>query len=103
MAKYELAALLGKTLTEIDEIPYQELIGWYAFLERRPIGWREDNRAAVIAMSFGGSDKIKPEDLFPSLAALKKKEPKEDKTIANKFFERFGHTLTEKDTWKKHA
>lgn len=98
MAKHELGVLLGKTISEIDQIPYVELLSWFAFLEQRPIGWREDNRASVIAMSMGGSDKIKPEDLFQSLKQLKKGAEEKDTstTVAKKFMDRFGDKLTQK-------
>lgn len=55
-------------------MPYLELRGWMEFFRRRPIGWREDNRTALIMRSFGVKEK--PEAIFPSLAALKDNAPK---------------------------
>ncbi len=49
---------------------YEEILGWFEYFKRRPLGWREDNRAAMIIMSSGA--KIKPDEIFPSLAALRK-------------------------------
>lgn len=33
MAMYSLAEVLGKTLGEIGEIPYDEFIGWIAYFK----------------------------------------------------------------------
>jgi len=59
------------------------------------MGWREDNRAAVIAMSMGGG-KLKPEDLFGSLKVIKEQSVDEPKSVAQKFFDRFSERMTEK-------
>ena len=67
---YELAFMLGVTREHLENLSYQEIIGWQEYFRRRPFGWREDNRAATIAMSMGGG-KMKPEDLFYSLKILK--------------------------------
>ncbi len=73
------------------------MLGWQEYFSRRPIGWREDNRAAVIAMSFGG--KVKPEDLFESLKVLRKdiSTNSSTKNIAEKLFDRFASRFTEKE------
>ena len=54
----------------MSEMPYTEFCKWMEFLSERPPGWREDNRAAAIVISNGA--KVKPEVLFPSLAAVNK-------------------------------
>lgn len=61
----------------MKEIPYDELLGWYAYFERRPIGWREDDRTSKLLQ--GAGVKAKPTDLFPSLKAIytASKEPAE--------------------------
>lgn len=67
------------------------------YFRRRPIGWREDNRAAVVAMSMAGS-KVKPEDLFHSLKIIKQESQRtdtENKTLGEQFFERFSSRMTE--------
>ena len=51
-------------------MPNEELIGWFEYMQRRPFGWQSDNRAAVIALSFGGGKNTKPQDLFPSIKAV---------------------------------
>jgi len=53
----------------LTEMPYEELLGWYEYLDKRPAGWREDQRAALIMMSFGV--KSTPDKLFSSLAKMK--------------------------------
>jgi hypothetical protein len=60
------------------------------------MGWKEDNRAAIIALSQSGG-KAKPEDLFQSLAVIKAASRSTGKTVAEKFFERFSNKFTEKE------
>lgn len=91
-------------MTEINAIPYEELLQWYRFLELRPIGWREDNRAAIVAMSLGGSKDIKPGDLFASLRQIEKQQVARNKTnFAEKFMNRFSNKLSEKKVVEEHA
>lgn len=49
-------------------MPYEEMLCWFAYLERRPIGWREDLRTSYLLQAQGS--KQKPSDIFPSLAAV---------------------------------
>ena len=71
LALYEVAFLLGKTVTELrEDIPFRELQGWFDYLERRPAGWRDDQRTAMLLSAQGVKEK--PTSIFPSLAALKK-------------------------------
>jgi hypothetical protein len=55
----------------IDEMPYDELIGWMAYLDERPIGWREDLRTYRFLQTQGAKEK--PGAYFPSLAMLDRK------------------------------
>jgi hypothetical protein len=72
MEIYEIAYNLRIPLyVLLNEMPYDELRGWNLFFLQRPIGWREDNRTALNMMAFAG-DAIKPENIFPSLATMKK-------------------------------
>ena len=48
-----------------QEMPYDELVRWYAYFEKRPIGWREDDRAAKQIQAAGVKEKVW--NLFPSL------------------------------------
>lgn len=84
------------------ELDYEELLGWMEYFRRRPVGWRADNRAAIIAMSSMGGGKLKPEDLFDSLRVLKTESSarKEDTQAANfaaKFFDKFSARFTEEN------
>lgn len=65
---YELAYLLHQPLGVILDMPYDEMLGWFQYFERRPVGWREDNRAVKILQSNGV--KAKPSDIFSSLAVI---------------------------------
>ncbi len=86
------------TLRELNDLEYEEVLGWSEYFRRRPLGWREDNRAAVIAMSFGGG-KIRPEDLFSSLKTLKEETRDSSSTVSEKFFERFKQKFTERELY----
>lgn len=55
-------------------MPYEELLKWIKFFESRPFGWREDQRTYMVLSALGY--KGKPEDIFPSIAMLKKSEQK---------------------------
>jgi hypothetical protein len=49
---------------------YEEILGWFNYFKRRPVGWREDNRTAISIQATGAE--IVPEQAFSSLASLKK-------------------------------
>jgi len=83
------------------DLPFDELQGWMEYFRRRPVGWRADNRAAIIAMSSLGGGKLKPEDLFESLRVIKDEAKKSEEQgvgnkVAQKFLEKFGNKLSEK-------
>jgi hypothetical protein len=80
------------------------LIGWSEYFRRRPIGWRADNRAAVIAMSFGGG-KLKPEDLFSSLKTIREDTLSKENhsNIGQKFFDRFKNRFSEKGLYDEYG
>jgi hypothetical protein len=70
----------------IDEMPQSELIGWGRYFKKRPYGWREDQRTAMMLQVSGY--KGKPEDLFNSLKQLKEGIPAEIKALPKgKFLE----------------
>lgn len=74
MAIYEVAFLLSKSVAELrDDMSLQELQGWFDYFERRPAGWREDQRTAMLLNVQGV--KKSPAELFPALAALSKPDP----------------------------
>jgi hypothetical protein len=56
----------------LDEMPYEELLEWGLYFQERPIGWREDQRTAMLLNAAGVKEK--PHKLFSSLAQMKKNE-----------------------------
>ena len=53
---------------KLVEMPYDELQGWFAYFEARPVGWREDDRTMKLLQVQGV--KAKPAEIFSSLAQL---------------------------------
>lgn len=53
---------------ELVKMPYEEFLGWIAYFEQRPVGWREDIRTMKLLQSNGV--KARPETLFDSLAQM---------------------------------
>jgi len=52
----------------LQEMPYDEFISWMAYLEKRPIGWRDDDRAFKFLQTQGV--KQKPWEVFGSLQPI---------------------------------
>jgi hypothetical protein len=86
----------------LNNLEYEELLGWFEYFRRRPLGWREDNRAAIMAMSFGGS-KLKPSDLFSSLKIIEEEAKATDASLSvgQKFFNRFKNRFTEESPFNE--
>jgi hypothetical protein len=40
-----------------EEMTYEELLGWYNYFERRPVGWREDDRIYKVLQTQGAKEK----------------------------------------------
>jgi hypothetical protein len=77
---YELAFHLGKTAYELqNEMTYDEFLKWIDYFDRRPFGWREDLRFAMIMQIAG--DKRKPDQIYPSLAAIFKPIEREENPL----------------------
>jgi hypothetical protein len=53
---------------QILEMPYEEFLGWFKYFNMRPVGWREDNRTAMLLNAQGV--KKKPQELFSSLKTV---------------------------------
>ncbi len=49
-------------------MPYEELLDWFEYFDRRPIGWREDDRTSKLLQAQGVKEK--PYVLFPSLKKI---------------------------------
>jgi len=77
---FEIAYQLGIPVYKIiDEMPHQELKQWMTFFKRRPVGWREDQRTAMLMKVWGF--KGQPESIFPALKQLKENIPAEIKEL----------------------
>ena len=69
----------------LDEMPYEELLGWYAYLDLRPIEWRDDDRSFKFLQTQGY--KGKPWEVFPSLEKIYKQQtPLEEGQISSRNF-----------------
>jgi hypothetical protein len=57
----------------LDEMPHEEMVGWFKYLAVRPYGWREDYRTfSLMASSNMSGSKLRPEEVFESLAVILK-------------------------------
>ena len=66
---YELAYTLGIPVYQLEhEMPHTELLKWIEFFSRRPVGWREDHRAAMLMNAQGV--KQKGHEMFGSLQVI---------------------------------
>lgn len=69
MSLFELAYTLRMPVYKlVEEMPYVELLGWQRYFERRPVGWREDDRTVKIMQVMGCSQK--PQEIFESLSVV---------------------------------
>jgi hypothetical protein len=98
MSLYEVAYFLGTTVSFLEnEMTNKELTGWFSYFERRPPGWRDDQRTAMMVNAMGA--KKKPEELFPSLKSMQKAEDKaragKKLSVAQQFMMKFGHRFPE--------
>jgi hypothetical protein len=58
----------------LDEMPYEEMLGWFAYFETRPIGWRDDDRTVKLLQAQGVKEKA--HKIFPSLEVIYKPRKK---------------------------
>jgi len=81
-------------------MPYVELLKWVSFFNRRPVGWREDQRTYMLLSAQGLKEE--PETLFPTLKALKEGIPTERKSLPKGKFLEMMLTAKEGDSsqWK---
>jgi len=49
-------------------MPYDELTKWFEFFNRRPVGWRDDQRAYMLLRAQGVKEH--PETIFPALKQI---------------------------------
>jgi hypothetical protein len=68
----------------LEEMSYEELQCWFEYFEKRPIGWREDDRTYKLLQAQGV--KAKGTEIFRSLAAISSQGAKlEDGRINESF------------------
>jgi hypothetical protein len=68
---YELAFHLKQPVyILLENMPYDEFLKWFNYLDRRPIDWRDDFRASQMMMVAG--DKRKAYQMFDSLERLRR-------------------------------
>ena len=79
---FELAFTLRMPAYKIlQDLPYDELLGWFEYLESRPIGWREDLRTVYLLNAQGVKN---PEKLFPALAKKNTSDNPTDSFVGSK-------------------
>jgi hypothetical protein len=71
---YELAYLLHMPVYQLVEMPYDEFTGWFEYFEKRPVGWREDDRTMKLLQVQGM--KAAPSSVFASLAKMQEANAK---------------------------
>ncbi len=62
-----------------EEMPYEELLAWINYFERRPVDWRADDRAYKILQTQGVKEK--PWAIFQSLGAIYNSKKPNDGTL----------------------
>lgn len=75
---YELAYRLHMPVYKLlNEMPYDEMVGWFEYFKQRPVGWQDDQRTYTLLQAQGIKEKA--ERIFPSLAAIRKVDSERDK------------------------
>jgi hypothetical protein len=70
---FEIAFFLRMPVYKLlEEMPYDEFVGWLEYFKVRPFGWRDDYRASQVLAGSGAT--FDPLEVFPALGALNKKE-----------------------------
>ena len=62
-----------------QEMPYEELLQWVTYFEKRPVGYREDQRVFLNLQAQGY--KGTPESVFASLKQMKENIPDSVKAL----------------------
>jgi hypothetical protein len=57
-------------------MPYDELLAWIYYFDKRPVGWREDERTFKLLQAQGVKGKIV--DIFPTLRNVYNQERSEE-------------------------
>jgi hypothetical protein len=67
---FELAYRLRTFAHVIYELPYDEYAGWFAYFEKYPVEWRDDDRTYKLLKAQGAVEGLRPEKVFPSLETI---------------------------------
>ena len=73
---YELAFNLGKFVYEIENMPYDEFVGWQSYFDIQPVGWREDDRTLKLLQIQGF--KGEASSIFQTFARIKATSVREE-------------------------
>ena len=69
LSLFELAFILKIPVYKLlKEMPYEEMLCWFSYLEARPEGWRDDLRTSYLLQAQGVKES--PAKIFPSLKAI---------------------------------
>jgi hypothetical protein len=81
MQLYEIAYVFGEPHVRkfASELMYDEFLGWLDFFDRRPVGWREDDRTHKLMQAFGVKEK--PWVIFGSLEPIYRPKKQENNTF----------------------
>lgn len=67
-----MAFQLGITIDQLYNMSSKEYYGWIEYFSKRPYGWREDHRSAVIAQTtYQGTKPLRINELFPTLKMMR--------------------------------
>jgi len=88
LAIYEIAYHLKIPIYKLlQEMPYDELLGWFDYFDRRPVDWRDDDRTYKYLQTQGVKEK--PWKIFPTLNPIynnnNKQEVEDGKTDMSSF------------------
>ena len=66
-----MAFQLGLTLDQLYDMSSKEYMGWHQYFDKRPNGWQDDHRTALIMQTtYQGSKKVNFNEYFPSLKKI---------------------------------
>lgn len=103
---FELAYLLRMPVYKLlDEMPYEEYLGWQDYFRKRPPGWREDFRVSLQLKAAGV--KADASKIFPSLARIGKPNSLADSLKGSTLFQKMlstkGHKINLEDGDDNHS
>jgi hypothetical protein len=68
-----MAFNLKITMDELYNMSSKEYMGWVEYFNKRPAGWQDDHRTALLLQTtYQGSKKVNFSEYFPSLSIVHK-------------------------------